>query len=310
MKGRFAPSPSGRMHLGNVFCALIAWLSCRAENGTMLLRVEDLDPARCRPEYTEQLLRDLCWLGLDWDEGGNQPRYRQSERTAWYAECFARLEALGRTYPCFCSRSELHDAAAPHASDGTVRYSGHCRQLSSEERAQKAAKRAPAQRLWVGEDIESFTDGLYGQRQSCLAEDCGDFILRRSDGVYAYQLAVVADDAAMGVTQVVRGNDLLSSTPRQLLIYRLLGFVPPQFVHLPLLVAPDGKRLSKRERALDVGALQAAGVSAAQIVGTLAKLANLTETAAPCTPYELLASFDFARIPKEDIVVPEHLFLA
>lgn len=309
MKGRFAPSPSGRMHLGNVFCALMAWLSCRAENGEMLLRIEDLDPARCRPEYTEQLMADLAWLGLDWEEGGNLPEYRQSERAAWYAECFARLEAMGRTYPCFCSRGELHDASAPHASDGTVRYSGRCRSLSAAERTQKAETRAPAQRLWVGEETIAFTDLVYGPVQSRLAEDCGDFILRRSDGVYAYQLAVVADDAAMGVTQVVRGHDLLSSTPRQLLLYRLLGFAPPQFAHLPLLVAPDGKRLSKRERALDIGALRAAGVTATQIVGTLAQLAGLTETAAPCTPQALIPLFSLEKLPKSDIVVPENLFL-
>lgn len=310
MKGRFAPSPSGRMHLGNVFCALMAWLSCRAQNGTMLLRVEDLDPARCRPEYTEQLIRDLTWLGLDWDEGGDLPAYRQSERAAWYAECFARLEAMGRTYPCFCSRSELHDASAPHASDGTVIYRGNCRALSDAERAAKAAARAPAQRLWVNGDPITFTDHVYGQVKSNLAEDCGDFILRRSDGVYAYQLAVVADDAAMGVTEVVRGHDLLSSTPRQLLLYRLLGFTAPQFAHLPLLVAPDGKRLSKRERALDVGALQASGITAEQIIGMLAWLAGLTETAEPCTAKELVPIFDLRKITKQDIVVSENLFLA
>ena len=159
-------------------------------------------------------------------------------------------------------------------------------------------------------DPITFTDHVYGRVKSSLAEDCGDFILRRSDGVYAYQLAVVADDAAMGVTEVVRGHDLLSSTPRQLLLYRLLGFMPPQFAHLPLLVAPDGKRLSKRERALDVGALQASGVTAEQIIGMLAWLAGLTETAEPCTAKELIPIFDLRKITKQDIVVSENLFWA
>ena len=193
--GRFAPSPSGRMHLGNVFSALLAWLSVRSAGGKMILRIEDLDPDRCRPEYAAQLRRDLEWLGLDWDE----EQTPQSQRTEAYAEAFARLD----TYPCYCSRNELHAASAPHASDGAVIYAGTCRDLTAAERAAKT--RRPAWRVRVPDEEVSFVDGLQGEVRENLARECGDFILRRSDGVYAYQLAVVVDDAAGGVTEIVRG---------------------------------------------------------------------------------------------------------
>ena len=242
--GRFAPSPSGRMHLGNVFSAMMAWLSVRSAGGEMVLRIEDLDPDRCRPEYAEQLKRDLAWLGLDWD----REQTPQSRRTEDYRAQFARLEALGRVYPCYCTRSELHAASAPHASDGNVIYAGTCRALTPAERAEKT--RRPAWRLRVPDRDTAFRDGVQGVYRENLAHDCGDFIIRRSDGVYAYQLAVVTDDAEAGVTQIVRGQDLLSSTPRQLYLQELLGLPAPDYYHVPLLTAPDGRRLSKREREL------------------------------------------------------------
>ncbi len=207
--GRFAPSPSGRMHLGNVFSALMAWLSVRSAGGTMVLRIEDLDPDRCRPEYAEQLKDDLRWLRLDWDT----EQTPQSRRTEAYRERFERLREMGLVYPCYCSRGELHAASAPHASDGNVIYAGTCRDLTEEERAGKT--RRPAWRLIVPDEEFTFHDGLQGEYRENLARECGDFIIRRSDGVYAYQLAVVTDDAESGVTQIVRGRDLLSSTPRQ-----------------------------------------------------------------------------------------------
>ena len=230
MTGRFAPSPTGRMHLGNIFTALLAWLSVRSQGGRMLLRIEDLDPQRSRAAYAEQLRRDLGWLGLDWD--GEMPP--QSTRSPVYAAHFAKLEEQGLIYPCYCSRSELHDASAPHASDGTVLYSGACRDLTPEQRAAKT--RRPAWRVRVPDIAVSFRDGVCGPQTERLAETCGDFIVRRSDGVYAYQLAVVCDDALGSVTEVVRGSDLLGSTARQLWLFSVFGYPAPQYYHVPLLL--------------------------------------------------------------------------
>lgn len=294
MIGRFAPSPSGRMHLGNVFSALLAWLSVRSQNGTMLLRVEDLDPQRCKAEYAETLKADLRWLGLDWDVETQW----QSRRSAIYAEQFERLGSL--VYPCFCSRNELHAASAPHASDGTLLYDGHCRNFSAADIAKQTRK--PAWRIRVPNENVSFIDGLQGECVQNLAEECGDFIIRRSDDVYAYQLAVVTDDALMGVTEVVRGDDLRLSTPRQLYLYRLLGFEPPKFYHVPLLVAPDGRRLSKRDQDLDIGALQK-HFKPEQILGTLAFAAGLLAQNQPISAKELAAEFDWKRVKAEKTVV-------
>lgn len=295
--GRFAPSPSGRMHLGNVFTALLAWLSVRSQGGRMLLRIEDLDPDRSREAFAEALREDLLWLGLDWD--AEMPR--QSRRTAIYAEQFARLQPW--VYPCYCTRSELHDASAPHASDGTVIYAGTCRELTERERAEKT--RPPAWRIRVPEERISFTDGVFGAYSEVLSRDCGDFILRRSDGVFAYQLAVVCDDALGGVTEVVRGCDLLSSTPRQLWLYRMLGFAPPAFYHVPLLVAPDGRRLSKRERDLDMPHLRQR-LRPEQLVGRLAFLCGLIAQPEDLTPHELINEFAWEKISRENIVITEN----
>ena len=207
--GRFAPSPSGRMHLGNVFSAMLAWLSIRSCGGKLVLRIEDLDPDRCRREYADQLKRDLEWLGLTWDE----EQTPQSLRSEAYRRMFSRLEEKNLVYPCYCSRVELHAASAPHASDGTLLYAGTCRNLTDAQRAAKT--KTPCWRVAVPDEDVSFTDGLQGAYTQNLARGSGDFIVRRADGVYAYQLAVVTDDAQAGVTQVVRGSDLLSSTPRR-----------------------------------------------------------------------------------------------
>lgn len=308
LRGRFAPSPSGRMHLGNLFSALLAWLSVRSAGGVMVLRMEDLDPDRCREEYALQLADDLRWLGLDWDEGygkeGPHGPYRQSERTALYEAAFRQLNDRGLLYPCFCTRAERLAASAPHRSDGQAIYSGRCRALSEEQRRQLAQTRRPAWRLTVPEREVSFVDGVQGFYGENLARDCGDFILRRSDGVYAYQLAVVYDDGNMEVSQVVRGRDLLDSTPRQLYLYELLELAPPEFYHVPLLTAADGRRLSKREKDLDMGALRER-FTPAELTGLLAFWAGQLERPEPVLPAELAAHFDWARVPKNDIVV-EH----
>ena len=312
IRGRFAPSPSGRMHLGNLFSALLAWLSVRSAGGRLVLRMEDLDPDRCRPEYAAQLAEDLLWLGLDWDEGygkgGPDGPYLQSERTERYAAAFGRLEEMGLVYPCYCTRAERLAASAPHRLDGQAVYGGRCRNLTAEERAAlEGAGRRPAWRLKVPDEVWTVEDGHMGRYGENLLRDCGDFIIRRSDGVYAYQLAVVVDDGAMGVNQVVRGMDLLSSTPRQSYLYHLLGLEPPEFCHVPLLLAEDGRRLSKRDRDLDMGALRARWTPE-ELVGRLALLAGLQGAPEPVTPAALAEGFSWAQVPKADIVVPGGLF--
>lgn len=310
--GRFAPTPSGRMHLGNLFCSLLAWLAAKKEGGRVVLRIEDLDQLRTSPVYAEQAEADLEFLGLFWDEGGSlggpHAPYDQGSRSPYYQELLGRLEALGLVYPCFCSRAELHAANAPHASDGEVVYAGTCRGLTREEIVEKSRKRPPALRLRVPEETIAFVDGHYGLVEQDLATECGDFILRRSDGVFAYQLAVVADDAAMGVTQVVRGRDLLSSAPRQLYLYRLLGFPEPAFAHAPLLLAPDGRRLSKRDRDVSLEALEEKGLTGPEIVGRLAFLAGLLDRPEAAQPQDLLPVFAWDKVPREDVCLPQGLF--
>lgn len=304
--GRFAPTPSGRMHLGNVFSCLIAWLSARSAGGRMVLRIEDLDPRAHDAQRADQLMRDLEWLGLDWDEGP----YRQSERSERYGRALGRLSAQGLLYPCFCTRAELHAASAPHASDGTYLYPGSCRKLSPAEAELKALARKPAMRLRVPDETDgrgtiSFVDLMYGACCETLARECGDFLVRRSDGVYAYQLAVVVDDAEMGVTQVVRGRDLLGSVARQTYLYRLLGHPEPRYGHVPLLVAPDGRRLSKRDRDLDLGVIRESGITSERVVGRLASRVGLCDASDELGAADLVGCFSWETLRRhpEDIVV-------
>ena len=307
--GRFAPSPSGRIHLGNLLCCLLAWLSARQKGGKVVLRIEDLDTARCKRPYAEQMIDDLQWLGLTWDEGpgvgGPDGPYYQSERTALYEQALDKLRSMGLVYPCYCTRAELHAASAPHRSDGQAVYPGTCRHLTEAEREKKT--RAPATRLMVPDETWSFTDGHMGHYGENLLHECGDFLLRRSDGMFAYQLAVVVDDAAMGVTEVVRGSDLLSSTPRQLYLYDLLGLKAPEFIHFPLLLAPDGRRLSKRDADAGLDDLRFK-LTAEEILGRLAYLGGFNPTAQPKTAEELLKDFHWEKVPKEDIRIPEGFF--
>ena len=303
VKGRFAPSPSGRMHLGNLFSVLLAWLSARREGGTVVLRVEDLDPVRCQPALAWQLMEDLEWLGLTWDEGGGASSYWQSSRGPLYAAAFDRLAAQGLTYPCFCSRVQRLNEA-PHVHE--VSPSCPCARLTAEEAAARMEEKAPSYRLRVPRRTVAFTDGLQGPFSQDLAAECGDFPIKRSDGAWAYQLAVVVDDAAMGVTQVVRGRDLLASTPRQLWLYEALGLPAPEFYHVPLLLAPDGRRLAKRDADLDMGALRRR-YSPEELLGILAHLAGQQDTAAPISASRLAETFTWDRVPKEDLPVDARL---
>ena len=308
VKGRFAPTPSGRMHLGNVFSALMAWLSAQAAGGTMVLRIEDLDPRAQHREVAETLMADLEWLGLTWDEGP----YFQSDRTDIYTQAIADLAERGLTYPCFCTRSELHAASAPHASDGTYLYQGTCRALTPEDVATRAAVRPPATRLRVPDAKDpagtiTFRDLAFGPQREVLAQECGDFLVRRSDGVTAYQLAVVVDDGLMGVNQVVRGRDLLGSAARQTYLAELLGFSAPAYGHVPLLVAPEGRRLSKRDQDLDLGVLRQNGVAPERICGLLASKVGLVDEGTCASAEELISTFSWEKLAahREDIVVDQ-----
>ena len=303
VRGRFAPTPSGRMHLGNLISALLAWLDVRSQGGTMVLRIENLDTQRTSLDYAGQLADDLTWLGLDWDEGGVQPEWCQSNRGEYYQAAFDKLDQMGLIYPCYCSRSERLAANAPHRSDGSVVYDGRCARLAPEERAAlERSGRRPAWRVRVPEEQVTVVDGHLGPYTEYLPQDCGDFILRRSDGVWAYQLAVVVDDALMGINHVVRGADLLPSAPRQAWLHRVLGYTPPQFFHLPLLVDRQGRRLSKRDRDLDMSALRAQ-YSPQELTGYLAWLAGLLPERKSVEPAGLIPRFSWVKVPKNEIVV-------
>lgn len=303
--GRFAPSPSGRMHLGNAFSALLAWLSVRSRGGELVLRLEDLDPARCKREYCQQVEEDFRWLGLTWDRGGldGGDAYLQSRRSEIYHHYAELLRDKGLVYPCYCSRNELHAASAPHRSDGILLYAGTCRDLTAAQQEEKAKLRRPALRVRVPEETVTFTDGVMGEVSQRLDTECGDFIIRRSDGVYAYQLAVVVDDALMGINEVVRGCDLLDSTPRQMWLQKQLGFDTPSYYHVPLLYGEDGHRLSKRQRDMDLGAIRAKGTKPEEVVGLLAHWAGLLDRAEPISTRELAKDFTWDNVQKTDIII-------
>ena len=302
-KGRFAPSPSGRMHLGNLFSCLLAWLDARAAGGTVLLRIEDLDRGRCREEHARQAAEDLRWLGLDWDEGyeagGGEGPYLQSRRTELYEAAFQRLREAGLVYPCWCSRSQRLAASAPHLGEHRDKGACPCRAFTEEERGLHASQRPPAWKAAVPHRSVAFTDLFQGPQSFDLAEDCGDFVVRRSDGIFGYQLAVTVDDALMGVTRVVRGRDLLDSAARQLWLMERLGWAAPVYAHVPLLLAGDGRRLAKRDRDLDFGALRARK-RPQEVLGVLAALAGLREEPGPVTAAELAAGFSWDRVARAD----------
>ena len=301
--GRFAPTPSGRMHLGNVFAAMIAWLSVKSRDGQMVLRMEDLDTQRTKEEYAAVLRQDLLWLGLTWD----QETAPQSKRSAIYDTYFKKLQDLGLLYPCYCTRSQLHNVNAPHLSDGTYVYAGTCRNLTDSERA--TFDRAPAWRVMVSDKVWIVEDKIQGVYTENLVTDCGDFVVRRADGVYVYQLAVTVDDGQAGVTEVVRGRDLLSSAPRQMYLQSLFGFNHPEYAHVPMLLAPDGRRLSKRDKDLDLGELSKV-MSGEKLLGSLAHSAGLLDKSTPISAKELAKEFSYKNLKTEDICLDGELFLS
>jgi glutamyl-tRNA synthetase len=276
IRGRYAPSPTGDLHLGNLRTALLAWLFARCTDGQFVLRIEDLDRPRLRPGASERMLFDLRWLGLDWDEGpdigGPYNPYIQSERQEIYTTYLQLLLDKGLIYPCYCSRAEIARAAsAPHGNEGP-RYPGTCRYLTQQQRRQhEAHNRHPSMRFRVDDDrTVSFTDLLIGPVEQQVQQTVGDFIICRSDGIFAYQFAVVVDDALMQINQVVRGVDLLQSTARQILLFEALGFQAPTFAHVPLLLDEHGKRFSKRTQSAGLEPLRAEGVTPEQVVGQIA----------------------------------------
>lgn len=305
IKGRFAPSPTGRMHLGNVFTALLSWLSVRKAGGRWVLRIEDLDPQRSHEEYARQIEDDLHWLGLDWDEGGLDDRgdagpYRQSRRGEIYGRYLDRLRETGCTYGCTCTRADIMSTQAPHQTDGRVIYAGTCRPAAMPCRVHEPAVRH-AVRLWVPDRDICFTDRVYGPQSVNLSSHCGDFVLRRADGAWAYQLAVVVDDALMGITEVVRGNDLLLSAAQQIYLYDLFGLQAPAFAHVPLVCNAEGRRLSKRDSSLSMAELRRI-YTPDQLIGRLACLAGITPDATPVTAAALTDLFDWAMIRPLDCV--------
>lgn len=280
--GRFAPSPSGELHVGNLRTALLAWLFARSTGRRFILRVEDLDRARAGAEEVQ--LRDLAAVGLDWDG----EVVRQTERGGLYEDAIARLTAAGHTYECYCTRREIQEApSAPHAPQGA--YPGTCRDLSEAERARRRAERPAAIRLRASVTEWAVTDALHGRYAGIV----DDFVLRRNDGVVAYNLAVVVDDAAQGIDQVVRGDDLLPSTPRQAYLAGLLGARVPEYAHVPLVLNRAGRRLAKRDGAVTLAALAEAGVPAERVTALL-----LGSLGLPGTPPEALAAFRPQELPR------------
>lgn len=297
-RGRFAPSPTGPLHLGNAWAALLGWLWAKHAGGVYGLRIEDLDAARCRPESVDTLRRDLDWLGLTFDG----PVLFQSQRADVYQAALARLVQQGRVYPCFCSRAEVARAAtAPHgpAEDGPV-YPRTCVGLGAAEAGRQA--RAPALRFRVAGGLERFVDGVHGPVEQDVEAVVGDFVVRRNDGVASYQLAVVVDDAEASVTHVLRGDDLLGSTPRQLQLARALGLPSPDYAHVPLLLGPEGKRLAKREGPPTLSELREARLPPERLVGLLAGWAGLSE-GRPIQAEELVEGFSLSRLPRAPVIV-------
>lgn len=312
--GRLAPSPTGAQHAGNARTYLLAWLSARSRGGQVILRMEDLDSPRVKPGAAQQAMDDLKWLGLDWDAGpdvgGPSAPYVQTERLERYEAALNELAARELVYPCSCTRSDVAaSASAPHLTDEGPLYSRRCAHRSVRD----ADSLAPGTFCWrlrtdvpeLSDPLE-FTDAVAGRQSTHLSRDLGDFVIARSSGLAAYQLAVVVDDAAMGVTEVVRGDDLLPSTFRQLALYRLLNWAAPEFAHPPLVIGPDGRRLAKRHGDTRLATLREAGFSPLDLVGWLAWSSGVIPDVQPVAPRDLLKiDFDFARIPRTPLVFSE-----
>ncbi|WP_309273820.1 tRNA glutamyl-Q(34) synthetase GluQRS [Paenibacillus sp.] len=310
MRGRFAPTPSGELHIGNAWTALLSWLQIRSASGTFVLRLEDIDTQRSKPQLAEQILDDLYWLGLDWDEGpdvgGPFGPYIQSKCMEYYEEALKQLESKGNLYSCFCSRSDVLAAVrAPHglSSEGLA-YPGTCRHLTAEEAACKSQDKEPSLRFKVHHEPLSFFDGAAGKQEFDAASG-GDFIVRRADGMISYQLAVVVDDHRMQITDILRGVDLLDSVPRQLQLYIALGMEAPSFSHVPLFMGPDGKRLAKRHGGTSLAAIRKAGTAPERLIGWLMWIGGFIAKPEPLSAQECISLFRMNKLPSEPIIVTD-----
>lgn len=312
VRGRLAPSPTGHLHLGNAWAFLLCWLAVRSAGGRLVLRMEDIDPERSRPHFVEEIMRDLAWLGLDWDEGpdrgGPYAPYTQQERLERYAEVIEALTRLGRTYPCYCTRKELKTmASAPHLEDAGPVYPGTCLGLGADARmAREAQGRRPALRLH-GAGETRFDDLLHGEVRLDWAQCGGDFPLRRSDGVISYQLAVALDDMDQAINLVVRGADILPCTPRQIFLFDLLQAPVPRYAHVPLLLDHEGVRLAKRHQSLELGALREMGMSPRAVTGYLGHLAGLLPEGVAVAPAEIISEFAWEKIPHGPVVLQDQV---
>jgi glutamyl-tRNA synthetase len=316
---RLAPSPTGALHLGHARTFLITWCLARQAKAEIIMRMEDLDAARAKPESVKQAYDDLHWLGMDWDEGpfsgrptgdaGGCAEYVQSNRRPLYATTLELLAKIGAIYPCVCTRADIAEAvaasvAAPHEGDVQARYPGTCRgKYKGVEEAQSQTGKPACWRLRVPEGVVTFDDGIVGPQSLDVAADAGDFPLTRFDGTPAYQLACVVDDAAMAIDCVIRGDDLLASTPRQILLYRAMGLLPPLFAHVPLVIGPDGKRLAKRHGESRIAQFREAGVPPEKIVGWVAWRSGQIDAPQAMTAKDLAELFDLRKLPRERIVL-------
>lgn len=314
MRGRFAPSPTGETHLGNAWTALLSWLQVRHNHGSFILRIEDLDPDRSRSEYIRLLLEDLRWLGIDWDEGpdcgGPYQPYIQDQRRDLYEDALQQLIKKGDVYPCFCSRADIRaSASAPHGLEAVLEYAGTCRHLSSAEIRKRKQTEPYSLRFNFRPKAITFHDLCYGVQYYEPGKMLGDFIVRRRDGVHAYQLAVVVDDAMMNITHVLRGSDLLVSTARQIALFNAFHWPIPEYAHVPILLGPDGGRLSKRHGDLSLYALRKAGMAPQQIVGWLGYWAGLLSEPIPVNAQELIKPFTLESIPHHEITIDPQRFI-
>lgn len=310
IRGRFAPSPSGRLHLGNMLSSLLGWLDVKSIGGEMLFRLEDLDPDRSHAEFSALMADDLEWLGLSWDIGwhpNKHAEYAQSNRTELYHAVFEQFKEQGLVYPCYCSRAQRLAASAPHPGELQDVGCG-CMQLTDEQKIEITSKgRRPSYKIHVSDCEIEFNDGHCGHQHFSIKSGMDDFIIRRADGVFAYQFAVSYDDAVMGVTRVVRANDLLDSTPKQIWLIKQMGYKPPVYCHAPLLVTSDGRKMSKRNGDLCMEELRKTH-SPDQLCGKLAYIAGLIDRADAISPQELIPYFSWDKVPVNKIVLPDNMF--